>query len=63
MSRLVFRWTAKQCTERHFFICQHRMSFVNEKNRHKVYTKWNETYPNQMASEVEVYVSANNLRR
>ena len=35
------------------------MSFVNEKNRHKVYSKWNETYPNQVANEVEVYVSTN----
>jgi hypothetical protein len=35
------------------------MSYVNEKNRQKVYTKWNETYPNQLANEVEVYVSTN----
>lgn len=53
------RWSAKLCTERHNFICQHRMSFVNGKNRQRVYTKWNETYPNQMANEVEVYVSTN----
>lgn len=33
------------------------MSYVNEKNRQKVYSKWNETYPNQLANEVEVYVS------
>lgn len=53
------RWSAKLCTDRHNFICQHRMSYVNEKNRQKVYTKWNETYPNQLANEVEVYVSTN----
>lgn len=35
------------------------MSLVNEKQRQRVYTKWNETYPNQMANEVEVYVSTN----
>lgn len=35
------------------------MSYVNEKNRQRVYTKWNETYPNQLANEVEVYVSTN----
>lgn len=57
-----YRWSAKECIERHYFICQHRMSFVNEKNRQKVYTKWNETYPNQIANEVEVYVSTNGRR-
>lgn len=54
-----YMWSAKDCTESHLFICQHRMSYVNEKNRQKVYTKWNETYPNQLANEVEVYVSTN----
>lgn len=53
------RWSSKQCTERHYFICQHRMSYVNEKNRKRVYNKWNETYPNQLANEVEVYVANN----
>lgn len=54
-----YKWTARKCTELHYFICQHRMSLVNEKQRQRVYTKWNETYPNQMANEVEVYVSTN----
>ncbi|KAG5678502.1 hypothetical protein PVAND_008169 [Polypedilum vanderplanki] len=57
-----YKWTARECIERHYFICQHRMSFVNEKNRQKVYAKWNETYPNQVANEVEVYVSTNGRR-
>lgn len=35
------------------------MSYVNEKNRQRVYNKWNETYPNQLANEVEVYVANN----
>lgn len=47
------------CTERHRFICQHRMRYVNSRNRQEVYAKWNETYPNQLANEVEVYLSAN----
>ncbi|CRK96090.1 CLUMA_CG009526, isoform A [Clunio marinus] len=54
-----YKWSAKLCTERHYYICQHRMSYVNDKNRQRVYTKWNETYPNQLANEVEVYVSTN----
>jgi len=35
------------------------MSLVNEKQRQRVYTKWNETYPHQKANEFEVYVSTN----
>lgn len=35
------------------------MSYVNGKNRQRVYSKWNETYPNQLANEVEVYVANN----
>ena len=62
-SQFSSRWSAKQCIERHYFICQHRMSFVNEKNRYKIYTKWNETYPNQLANEVVVFVSTTGNRR
>ena len=47
------------CTEKHYFICQHRMPYVTEKNRQRIYNKWNETYPHQMANEVEVYVTTN----
>ena len=53
------RWGARKCTEPHYFICQHRMNLVGEKQRQRVYTKWNETYPNQIANEVEIYVSTN----
>lgn len=52
-----FRWSARSCVDKHHYICQHRMPYVTEKNREKIYTKWNETYPNQMANEVEVVLS------
>ena len=35
------------------------MPYVSEKSRQRLYAKWNETYPNEMANEVEVYVSTN----
>ncbi|CAO1368213.1 unnamed protein product [Diamesa serratosioi] len=54
-----FKWSSKMCTEKHYFICQHRMPYVTEKNRQRIYNKWNETYPHQMANEVEVYVTTN----
>ncbi|CAO1308531.1 unnamed protein product [Diamesa hyperborea] len=54
-----YKWSSKMCTEKHYFICQHRMPYVTEKNRQRIYNKWNETYPHQMANEVEVYVTTN----
>ncbi|XP_065080755.1 uncharacterized protein rgn isoform X2 [Ochlerotatus camptorhynchus] len=52
-----FRWSAKICTEKLNFICQHKMPFVNSHSRSKVYTRWNETFPNELANEVEVVVA------
>ncbi|XP_059613344.1 uncharacterized protein LOC132259646 [Phlebotomus argentipes] len=56
---LKFRWSAKPCVEQHNFICQHRMPFVSERNRQRVYAKWNETFPNELANEIEVIVTSN----
>ncbi|XP_055685983.1 uncharacterized protein LOC129791708 [Lutzomyia longipalpis] len=56
---LKFRWSAKPCVEQHNFICQHRMPFVSERNRQRVYAKWNETFPNELANEIEVLVTTN----
>lgn len=42
------------CMEQYQFVCQHRMPYVSEKNRYKIYTKWNESFPNEMANEIEV---------
>lgn len=50
------------CTERHYFICQHHLTTVSEKDRVDVYNKWNETYPHQMANEFVVLVKGNNNR-
>lgn len=52
-----FRWSAKLCTEKLNFICQHKMPFVSSHSRSKIYTRWNETFPNEMANEVEVVVA------
>lgn len=61
---LKYRWSAKLCFEKHYYLCQHRMPFVSEKNRQRIYTKWNETFPGQMANEIQVYVPpANGNRR
>lgn len=54
---LKFRWSAKLCTEKLNFICQHKMPLVNSHSRAKVYTRWNATFPNEMANEVEVVVA------
>lgn len=54
---LRYRWSPRTCTNHQYFVCQHRMPFVSEKNRNKIYQKWNETYPNELANEVEVIVS------
>lgn len=54
---LKFRWSAKLCTEKLNFICQHKMPLVNSHSRAKVYTRWNETFPNELANEVEVVVA------
>ena len=53
----ILRWAARPCMEKHYFVCQHRMPYVNDKNRQLIYNKWNETYPNEMANEIEVFVS------
>lgn len=50
------RWSAKPCVERHHFVCQHNMPMVTDRNRHKVYAKWNASFPNEMANEMEVIV-------
>lgn len=54
---LRFRWSAKLCTEKLNFICQHKMPFVNSHSRTKVYSRWNATFPNELANEVEVVVA------
>lgn len=54
---LKYRWSAKLCTEKLNFICQHKMPLVNGHSRAKVYTRWNETFPNALANEVEVVVA------
>ncbi|XP_055612021.1 uncharacterized protein LOC129758526 isoform X2 [Uranotaenia lowii] len=54
---LKFRWSAKLCTEKLNFICQHKMPFVNSHSRAKVYNRWNATFPNELANEVEVVVA------
>lgn len=54
---LRFRWSAKLCTDKLNFICQHKMPFVNSHSRAKVYNRWNATFPNEMANEVEVVVA------
>lgn len=54
---LKFRWSAKLCTEKLNFICQHKMPLVSSRSRAKVYTRWNETFPNELANEVEVVVA------
>lgn len=50
------RWSAKPCVQTHHFVCQHNMPFVSDKDRHKVYARWNASYPNEMANEMEVIV-------
>lgn len=57
------RWSARSCVEEHRYICQHRMPYVTEKNRQKIYNKWNVTYPNQLANEKEVVLSDDELQR
>uniref|UniRef100_A0A1A9W772 C-type lectin domain-containing protein n=1 Tax=Glossina brevipalpis TaxID=37001 RepID=A0A1A9W772_9MUSC len=49
---LQYRWSSHLCVDKHRFICQHKMPKVSEKNRYKVYNRWNATYPNQLANEV-----------
>lgn len=57
-----FRWTPRDCTENHRFICEHKMPKVTENNRDKVYQKWNMTYPNQIANEVVMEVRDDDRR-
>lgn len=40
--------------EQHYFICQHRMPVVKKDNLQHIYTMWNNTFPNQIANEIEV---------
>lgn len=54
---LKFRWSAKLCTDKLNFICQHKMPFVNSHSRAKVYNRWNATFPNELANEVEVVIA------
>ncbi|XP_053683242.1 uncharacterized protein LOC128733582 isoform X2 [Sabethes cyaneus] len=54
---LKFRWSAKLCTEKLNFICQHKMPLVSGHSKSKVYNRWNATFPNQMANEMEVVVA------
>lgn len=51
-----FRWSAEECTKKINFICQHRMPLVSEMSRNQVYSRWNETFPNQKANEKMVYI-------
>ncbi|KAG5678500.1 hypothetical protein PVAND_008167 [Polypedilum vanderplanki] len=60
---LKYRWSAKLCFEKHYYLCQHRMPFVSEKNRQRIYIKWNETFPGQMANEIQVYAPQINGNR
>lgn len=53
---LKYRWSARSCVDKHRYICQHKMPKVSEKNRFKVYDRWNQTYPNQLANEVEMEI-------
>ncbi|CAO1368233.1 unnamed protein product [Diamesa serratosioi] len=57
-----YKWSSKMCSEKHYFICQHHLTTVSEKERVAIYNKWNETYPYQMANEFVVYVKGNNKR-
>lgn len=54
---LKYRWSASSCVEKHQYICQHRMPYVNEKHRSRIYTRWNQTYPNEQATQVEVTIN------
>ncbi|KAG4071399.1 hypothetical protein HA402_011553 [Bradysia odoriphaga] len=61
---LKYRWSASSCVDKHQYICQHRMPYVNEKHRSRIYAKWNQTYPNEQATQVEVVInSAEMLKR
>lgn len=40
--------------DEHFFICQHRMPVVKKSNLQDIYNMWNNTFPNQIANEIEV---------
>lgn len=58
------RWSASSCVEEHQYICQHRMPYVSQKNREKVWSKWNNTFgANEMANEIEVLLSEDDILR
>ncbi|CAO1309778.1 unnamed protein product [Diamesa tonsa] len=57
-----YKWSSKMCSEKHYFICQHHLTTVSEKERVDVYNKWNETYPHQMANEFVVYLKGTSNR-
>uniref|UniRef100_A0A336M159 CSON009576 protein n=1 Tax=Culicoides sonorensis TaxID=179676 RepID=A0A336M159_CULSO len=59
-AKLKYRWSPRSCTDQHYFVCQHRMPLVSSKNRYRVYQKWNQTFPNELANENEVIVSNKN---
>lgn len=42
------------CMEEHYFVCQHRMPVVKKDNLQHIYQMWNNTFPNQIANEIEV---------
>lgn len=39
------------------------MPYVNEKTRQRIYSKWNETFPGQMANEIQIHVTSPNGNR
>lgn len=59
-AHLKYRWSPRSCTDEHYFVCQHRMPLVSSKNRQRVYQKWNQTFPNELANENEVIIANKN---
>lgn len=39
------------------------MPYVSAENRQKIYNRWNQTYPNQMANEIEISPYEDDLLR
>lgn len=58
---LKYRWSASSCVDKHAYICQHRMPYVNEKHRARILTRWNQTYPNEEATQVEVVLKETDM--
>lgn len=59
----LFRWSSRSCVDQNRFICQHKMPRVSEKNRMKVYRRWNDTYPNQLANEIVLELKEGDTER